>query len=69
VRAEQRERIYEARRAAHVARLGDRGFLPEAAERAVTAWEEEAAARGGLPRDAPTFWTEGEAWIAERGWH
>jgi hypothetical protein len=43
------------------ARLADRGSPPDAADRAVTA-QEEAAARG-LPGDAPTFWSEGEAWI------
>jgi hypothetical protein len=65
VTSEQRERINQARRAAPVALLGDRGSLREAAERAVTAGEQEAEARG-LRQDAPTFRAEGEAWIAER---
>jgi hypothetical protein len=44
-----------------------RGLSPEAAKRAVTAWEEEALRRG-LARWAPDHWTTGEAWIAERRW-
>ena len=62
-----RDRLYLASRAARLGRLGDRGMTADAAERAIAAWEAEAASRG-LSRDDPTYWDAGEAWIVERRW-
>jgi len=59
------DRLYLARRAAHLGRLGDHRMTPEAAERAIAAWEVGAASRG-LSRDDPTYWDTGEAWVLER---
>lgn len=61
-----RDRLYLARRAAYLGRQTGLGLSPEAAERAIAAWEAEAAARG-LKREAPDYWTMGEAWIAAQG--
>jgi hypothetical protein len=60
------ERIYQARRAATVARLTQVARKsPEAAEALVTAWEADAARRG-LDRFSDTFRDESEAWLYEQ---
>jgi hypothetical protein len=60
------ERIYQARRAAMVARLIQVGRKsPEAAESLVTAWEAEAASRR-LDRFSDAFRDESEAWLREQ---
>jgi hypothetical protein len=59
------ERIYLARRAAHVRQLVDEPRLDELdAEHLIAAWEREAALRG-LDRNSAGFWQDGEASIAE----
>jgi hypothetical protein len=58
------ERIHLARRAAHVARLGDHGWSREEAEEAATAWETHAGAEGRQRADE-AFWGGLEAWATE----
>ena len=59
------ERIYQARRAAMVARLIQVGRKsPETAEALVAAWERGAASRG-LDRFSDAFRDESEAWLSE----
>ncbi len=65
---EDGERLYQARRAAHIARLTDHGVPPETAEMAVEAWEREAEAEG-RDRDSPTFWDGAESWIVDHRAH
>jgi hypothetical protein len=60
------ERIYQARRAALLARLTQEDRMaPELADVWVAAWEVEAADRG-LERHSPAFWTDAREWILER---
>jgi hypothetical protein len=59
------ERIYEARRAAHVSRLSSTGMTPERAVAWCLAWEAEGARRG-LDRHGDTFWCNGGRWIDEQ---
>ncbi len=66
--SEERERQYQVRRAAHLARLTEHGIQPETAEKAVAAWEREAAAEG-RDRDSPAFWDGAELWIVEHRAH
>ncbi len=55
------QRIYEARRAGLVARIGH-GVGPERAEQLASAWEVEAE-RIGLARDTTGYWDEAGRWI------
>jgi len=60
------ERIYEARRAAMIARLTQVARRsPEAAEALVAGWEADAARRG-LDRFSDAFRDESEAWLYEQ---
>jgi hypothetical protein len=58
------ERIYSAQRAGTVARLTDR-LGSTKAEALVARWEAEAARRG-VGRDAPAYWSEAERWFKEQ---
>jgi hypothetical protein len=60
--SEQRDRGYEARRAAHLARFTDHGVAPHTAEHCVAAWEREATAEGRDP-ESEAFWEGAEEWI------
>jgi hypothetical protein len=60
------ERIYQARRAATIARLTQVARKsPQAAEAMVAAWEADAARRG-LDRFSKDFLDEWEAWLYEQ---
>ena len=60
------ERIYQARRAAMVARLTQVGRKsPETAEAVVTDWEADAKRRG-LDRFSDAFRDESKAWLYEQ---
>lgn len=59
---EQRGRDYQARRAAHLARLTDHGVTADTAEKVVARWEQEALAEG-RDRDSEAFWQGAEEWI------
>jgi hypothetical protein len=65
VNANQRERIFQARRAAVVARLVSAGWSQSVADDAVAAWETHAAAEG-RQRGAATFWEGADEWMVER---
>jgi hypothetical protein len=66
--AEERERRYQSRRAAHLSRLTEHGIPPETAEKAVADWEREAEAEG-RDRDSAAFWDGAELWIVEHRAH
>jgi hypothetical protein len=60
------ERIYQARRAAMIARLTQVGRKsPETAEALIEAWEGDAASRG-LGRFSDAFRDEAEAWLNQQ---
>lgn len=56
------ERIYEAKRAAIVARLVGQGWTQETAEAWCARWEAE----GDADRYADNHWQQGHAWIIEK---
>jgi len=56
------ERIYTARRDAHLSRLTGSGMPAERAEAWCAAWEAEAALQGRERHEA-TFWRDGGRWI------
>ena len=56
-------RIYEARSPGLVGRLTSAGgFTIRRAHELSEAWDAEAARRG-IARDSPAYWTEGAEWI------
>ena len=59
------DRLFDARRSAHVSRLRNRGVPEDRAEAWCDAWEAEAARRC-IPRDEATYWSQGGDWIAEQ---
>lgn len=65
---EERERIYQALRAAHIARFTDHGVTPETAEQCVEEWEREATAEG-RDRDSAAFWEGAEEWVVQHRVH
>jgi hypothetical protein len=60
----RQRRLYEARRAGLLARLGDEGIRGPEGIALFDAWE-EAAERHGIPRDGPRFWSEAVGWIRD----
>lgn len=59
------ERLHLAGRAAHLARLVDAGYAPEAAEMAMVAWETRADAEG-CQRGTAAFWAGLDEWEVDR---
>jgi hypothetical protein len=59
------ENWYIARRIGLADRLESAGLLPDAAERWVQAWEEEARARHFDPETA-AFWDGADAWLEDQ---
>jgi hypothetical protein len=55
-------RSFEASRSGLIARMTGEGLEPEAAERLVDAWEEEAARRG-LALGSGQYWAQAPAWV------
>jgi hypothetical protein len=65
MRRREPERIYQAHRAAHLARLHDRAMSDEAAEEVVAAWEALADSEG-RQRGSSAFWDGIDRWAMER---
>lgn len=59
------ERIYQARRDAHLARLRDVGLPEDEAETAIVEWEALATAEG-RQRGSSAFWDGLDEWAATR---
>lgn len=62
VNGQQRERIYQAKRAGLTSRVAH-AVGERRAEELMALWEAEADARG-LPRDSLAFWLEVEPWMS-----
>jgi hypothetical protein len=60
----QRQRIYQARRAASLARIVSLGWSYDLAEAALGAWETHADA-DGRSRDDAAYWDGAEAWMID----
>ena len=62
MREPDRERIYEARRAAILPRPSDTGLSAAQADVLVREWEAQAATRS-VDRHSSAYWEEGIAWV------
>lgn len=62
--SEKGDSAYQARRAAHLARLTDHGVPRSTAEWCVEQWERESEARG-RGHDSEAFWEGAEDWIVK----